>query len=89
MRQRAPASLPQMMMELAFASWETIGRRTLMMAQGTCSVAEYSRMMREKMVASERSVALLLRSGPVPDWAALVAPWHRRATSNARRLRRG
>ena len=81
------ASLPLMMMELAFASWETIGHRTLMMAQGTCSAAEYSRMMEEKMAASEQSSALLLRSGPVPDWAALMAPWHLRATSNARRLR--
>ena len=87
MKKPTPASLPMMMMELAFASWETIGRRTLMMAQGTCSAAEYSRMMREKMAASEQSSALLLRSGLVPDWAGLMAPWHRRATSNARRLR--
>jgi hypothetical protein len=89
MRKRASASLPLIMMELAFASWETIGRRTLMMARGTCSVAEYSRMMREKLAASEQSSAVLFRSGPAPDWAALMAPWHRRATSNARRLRRG
>lgn len=87
MKRPTPASLPVMMMELAFASWETIGHRALMMAQGTCSVAEYSRMMREKMAASEQSSAALVRSGPMPDWAALMAPWHRRATSNARRLR--
>jgi hypothetical protein len=86
-KKQAPASLPVMMMELAFASWETIGRRTLMMARGTCSAAEYSRMMQEKMAASERSAAVLMRSGPVTDWAALMAPWHARATSNARRLR--
>ena len=87
MSEQTPASLPVMMMELALASWETIGHRTLMMAQGTCSVDEYSRMMREKMAASEQSSAALLQSGPLLDWAALMAPWHRRARSNARRLR--
>ena len=87
MKNATPASLPFMMMELAFASWETIGHRTLMMAQGTCSIAEYSRMMQEKMAASEQTSAALLRSGPMVDWTALMAPWHRRATSNARRLR--
>ena len=76
-----------MMMEMAFASWETIGHRTLMMARGTCSPAEYARMTREKATAAKRSAAILARSGAMPDWAAVLAPWHFRATSNARRLR--
>jgi hypothetical protein len=29
-----------MMAELMMASWETIARRSLMMVQGTCSLAE-------------------------------------------------
>ena len=47
--------LPLMMAELTLASWETIARRTLMMAQGTCSPAEYRRMVREKAHAAHRS----------------------------------
>jgi hypothetical protein len=31
----------QMMIEMAWASWETVGRRSLMMACGKCSPAEY------------------------------------------------
>ena len=77
-----------MMMELTFASWETIGRRTLMMASGTCSPAEYARMGKEKATAAKRSAAVLARSGAAADWTELLAPWHFRATSNARRLRR-
>jgi hypothetical protein len=41
-----------MMMEMAFASWETIGRRGQMMARGKCSPAEYSRMVLEKVAAT-------------------------------------
>jgi hypothetical protein len=85
---RRPASIPVMMMEMAFASFETVGRRSLMMACGRCSPAEYSRMVLEKMAATNRSAALLARSGKTPDWTVLLAPWHLRATSNARRLRR-
>src|SRR5438309_1351775 len=38
-RRRRP--LPLMVAELMMASWETIARRSLMMAKGTCSPAEY------------------------------------------------
>jgi hypothetical protein len=77
-----------MMTELAFASWETIGHRVQMMARGKCSPAEYSRMVLEKMAATTHSACMLSRSGRAPDWVAILAPWHLRATSNARRLRR-
>jgi len=83
-----PTLLPLMMMELAWASWETVAHRSLMMAQGNCSRVEYSRMLLEKMTAARLSAASLAQSSMVPDWSAILAPWHRRATSNARRLRR-
>jgi len=85
---RLATPLPVLMMELTWASWETIGWRTWMMVQGTCSPAEYSRMVREKMDASRRSADLLARCQGELDWAALMAPWHLRATANAKRLRR-
>ena len=74
-----------MMAELMMASWETIARRGLMMVQGTCSPAEYRRMAVEKAAALQQS-ALAVMTGR-GDKAAL-APWHKRATANARRLRR-
>jgi hypothetical protein len=76
-----------MITELALASWETIARRTLMAAQGTCSPAEYRRMTDEKMRAALES-SLWLARNPGRLGAAALAPWHRRAVANARRLRR-
>ncbi|MDB5393198.1 MAG: hypothetical protein JWM91_704, partial [Rhodospirillales bacterium] len=35
-------------MQVAIYSWETIARRTMMMAKGTCSPAEYQKMIAEK-----------------------------------------
>lgn len=61
-------------------------RRTLMMAQGTCTPAEYRRMVREKVQAAAASGRVLARGGRSP--AALLAPWHGRATRNAKRLRK-
>ena len=78
--------LPLMMAELALASWETIARRTLMMAQGTCSPAEYRRMVREKAHAAHRSGSRVARGAR--DVSAVLAPWHKAATANAKRLRR-
>ncbi len=49
-----PAS--QMMAELAWASWETVICRTFMMAQSTCSSAEYHRMLDKKTVATLETV---------------------------------
>jgi len=82
----APVSLAPKMMELALASWETIARRTMMMACGICSPAEYRRMVQEKSDAIRRTAFLL--SGPrPPPAAALMKPWHAKAAATARRLR--
>jgi len=77
--------LPAMMAELAMASWETIARRTAMIARGTLSPAEYQRMVIEKAAALQQS-ALAVMTGRGKK--AALAPWHKRATANARRLRR-
>jgi hypothetical protein len=77
-----------MLAELAFASWETIARRTLMMTQGTCAPAEYQRMALEKAVAAARSGAALSRPRGKNRMTAVLAPWHGAAAKNARRLRR-
>jgi hypothetical protein len=82
---RRSRPLPLMMAELMMASWETIARRSLMMMQGTCSPAEYRRMAIEKAAALQQS-ALAVMTGRGEK--AALAPWHKRATANARRLRR-
>jgi hypothetical protein len=70
--------------ELMMASWETIARRSLMMIQGTCSPAEYQRMVTEKAAAMQLSgLAILHGRGK----RQVLAPWHKRATANAKRLR--
>ncbi len=84
----SPFLVPLMMTELALASWETIARRSLMMAQGTCSRTEYQRMVLEKAAAARRSATLLAQPWVELDAASLLAPWHTRASANARRLRR-
>jgi 23S rRNA maturation mini-RNase III len=84
MKKRAPAS-PLDMARLTAASWETIFRRTVMMAQGTCSAAEYHRMTAEKVAAMQAStLALMTGRGS----AAIMAPFLSRSRANARRLRR-
>jgi hypothetical protein len=80
-----PFSFPVMMAELMFSSWETIAWRTLMIAQGNCSPAEYQRMVTEKMEAVQSSSLALSSQG---DMVAALRPWHRSATANARRLRK-
>ncbi len=83
---RHTRNLPAMMTQLAFSSWETIFHRSLMMAQGTCSPAEYQRMVTEKAAALQAStLALMTGRGN----AAVVAPYLVRSKANARRLRRG
>lgn len=73
-----------MMTQLTLASWETIFHRSLMMAQGTCSVAEYQRMVMEKTAAAQAaSMALMTGRGN----AAALAPYLVRSRANARRLR--
>jgi len=77
-----------MFAELAFASWETIARRTLMMAQGTCSPAEYARMVLEKAAAAQRSALALSRPRTRRNPRSIIGPWHRSAAANAKRLRK-
>src|ERR1700730_5715608 len=48
---RRNRALPLMMTEIMLASWETMARRTLMIAQNACSPAEYKRMVIEKAAA--------------------------------------
>jgi len=72
------------MFNLAMASWETIFHRSLLMASGTCSVAEYQRMVSEKMAASQQA-AFAMMTGRSPD--AVMAPYVKAARANAKRLR--
>jgi hypothetical protein len=85
MTKRRSRNLPAMMTQLTLSSWETIYHRTLMMAQGTCSAAEYQRMVMEKAAAMQASaVALMTGRGH----AAALAPYLVRSRANAKRLRR-
>jgi len=69
-----------MMTELAMASWETIARRTAMIARSTLSPAEYQRMFIEKAAALQQS-ALAVMTGQGKK--AALSLWHKRATGNA------
>jgi hypothetical protein len=82
--------LPLMLAETWFAAGETIFHRTAMIWQGGCSPAEYQRMMLEKWTAAMQSgLAWALPSSLNGASATeLLAPWHRGASANARRLRR-
>ena len=81
---RQATTLPLAMTELAIASWQTIMLRGALMAQGTCSAAEYQRMVWEKLDAAQRSAMALAFSGGATG--AMLAPWLRRARANAKRL---
>jgi hypothetical protein len=84
MRKRS-RNLPSMMTQLTLSSWETIYRRSLMIAQGTCSAAEYQRMVMEKAAAMQAStLAMMTGRGP----SAALAPYLVRSRANAKRLRR-
>jgi len=84
--QQSAFALPMMMMaRLTMASWETIIRRSLMMAQGTCSPAEYQRMTAEKVAAMQDSMLALARGR---SHAAILAPFVSRTRANVKRLRR-
>jgi hypothetical protein len=85
MSKRISRNFPAMMTQLTLSSWETIYHRSLMMAQGTLSIAEYQRMITEKATAAQAST-LALMSGQ--GHAAVVAPYLVRSRANARRLRR-
>jgi hypothetical protein len=88
-RKRHKAIFPHLMMtNLALASWETMMRRTLLMAQNACSPTEYQRMVREKTEAAMESGLKLMLSGGQASLSSLLVPWHSRATANAKRLRK-
>jgi hypothetical protein len=78
-------SLPIDMARLTAASWETIFHRSVMMAQGTCSPAEYQRMVAEKIAAMQASTLALMTGRGT---AAVMAPYLNRTRANAKRLRR-
>ncbi len=75
-----------MMFELAAASAETIARRTWLMATGRCTPAEYTLMMMEKIKAAQQTSRRAL--SPRANGTTLLAPWHRAARRNSKRLRR-
>jgi len=75
-----------MLSELAVASWQTVALRTRMIADGTCSASEYQRMVAEKLLAAQRAALAMLVPGRNPT-RAILAPWHRAASANAKRLR--
>ncbi len=75
-----------MLTELAVASAETIFRRTLLMATGRCTPAEYRKMVEEKAAAARKTATAALLPGVAA--ATLLAPWHGAARRNAQRLRR-
>jgi hypothetical protein len=81
----SPFDVPMMLAELTVSSWETIWLRSLMMAQGTCSAAEYQRMTAEKLAATTASMTALTLGR---SHAAVLAPFVTRSRANARRLRR-
>jgi hypothetical protein len=74
-----------MMGRLTVASVETIFHRTMMMANGTCSAAEYQRMVAEKAAAAQRSMMAMVSGKSA---MAVLAPYSSRARANAKRLRR-
>jgi 3-deoxy-D-arabino-heptulosonate 7-phosphate (DAHP) synthase len=84
MTKKRSRNFPAMMTQLTLSSWETIFHRTLMMAQGNCSVAEYQRMVMEKAAAMQASTLAVMTGR---GHAAAVAPYLMRSRANARRLR--
>jgi hypothetical protein len=81
----SPFALPVMMTELAAASWETMWHRTALMMTGECTATEYQRMVAEKMRAMQQAGTAIMTGG---DAEAVLRPFHKRATANARRLRK-
>ena len=77
-----------MMAEMMFASWETMTRRAMLMAQNQCSPDEYRRMFGEKVEAAALSASKLMSRGGRARMTSVLAPWHRRVVANAKRLRK-
>ncbi len=87
-KHRSTAALPLKFAQLGLASMEVIARRTMLMASGKCSPAEYRRMVREKMAAAAATGMKLMTTGGRASTASLISPWHSKATANVKRLRR-
>ena len=87
-KRRVPTPLPLLFVELTLASWETIARRMLMIANGTCPPAEYARMVMEKATAAQRTALALSGKRTRRNPRSVIGPWHRGATANAKRLRK-
>ncbi len=75
-----------MLAEIGLASFEVIARRTAMMIGGTCSPAEYRRMVREKMAAATTTARHI--AGGRTSAKLLLSPWHTKTRANVKRLRR-
>lgn len=85
-RSRRKPTVPVLLAEMAVASAETIFHRTALAASGRCSPSEYQRMVSEKILAAQQMTLAAMVPGVAA--ATLLAPWHRAARSNSRRLRR-
>jgi hypothetical protein len=85
-RRRTKPPLPLLVAELFLASAETIARRATLAASGKLGAAERQRMFNEKVRAAQKAGLALM--SPRVSVAALIAPWHRAARRNAKRLRR-
>ena len=64
-----------MMTELMFSSFETIARRSWMLAQGKCSPTEFARMVLEKQQALSLSGFALLSGASAASILASLPPW--------------
>lgn len=83
---RSRSSAPFLLAELGLASAETIARRMILMGSGRCTHAEYSKMVTEKIAATQSSW-LEMAFSPWTMWTSMLLPYHKAARSNARRLR--
>ena len=77
-----------MMTDLMLTSWETIARRSLLMAQNRCSPLEYHLMLFEKAQAAMETGYKFLSANGQPPLTSLIAPWLKRTKANSRRLRK-
>jgi hypothetical protein len=87
-RRSKTVSLPVSIANLTLASWETLARRTMLIAQNKCSLAEYQRMVLEKAEAATESAMIFIFSGGLASIDELMAPWKNRAIANVKRLRK-
>ena len=77
-----------MMTDLMLSSWETIARRSLLIAQNQCSPLEYHRMLSEKAMAAMETGFHLISTGGSAPIESLITPWLTRSRANSKRLRK-